>query len=214
MTPPTAASSWSTRPSPTPIRSGSTGQPTRKHQQHHKVSADEAQTPLIAKPYTQGVRPGRTTRGARARQRQRAGGQPLAVTAVGQPDQQGVTVSVAPDAQTVLATVTAALTRRRALPVHDRRRPRPYRPGEVTLVPRSPGQNSRAELRRDYQPPSLTVASGEHWPSRSSATGVTSTATRCYVDSGAVSASAGIRERHQRRHALPTPRRRPRRARR
>ena len=85
----------------------------------------QEKTQLTAKPYTQGVRPG-TTAVVHVLDVDKGPPGTYAVTAVGQPDQPGVTVAVAPDSQTVLATVTS-LSTRRALPVHDRRRARPHR---------------------------------------------------------------------------------------
>ncbi len=85
----------------------------------------QQKTQLTAKPYTQGVRPGTTTV-VHVLDADKGPAGTYAVSAVGQPDQPGVTVAVAPDAQTVLATVTS-LSGRRALPVHDRRRARPHR---------------------------------------------------------------------------------------
>jgi hypothetical protein len=65
----------------------------------------QEKTPLTAKPYTQGVRPGTTTV-VHVLDADKGPAGTYAVSAVGQPDQSGVTVAVAPDAQTVLATVT------------------------------------------------------------------------------------------------------------
>ena len=69
----------------------------------------QEKTQLTAKPYTQGVRPGTTTV-VHVLDVDKGPPGTYAVTAVGQPDQPGVTVAVAPDAQTVLATVTSLST--------------------------------------------------------------------------------------------------------
>src|SRR5262249_18031243 len=66
--------------------------------------------PLTAKPYTQGVRLGTSTVVHVLDVDKGPAGVTYAVTAVGQADQPGVTVAVAPDAQTVLATVTSLTT--------------------------------------------------------------------------------------------------------
>ncbi len=139
-------------------------QPKLVSGQNHNTNTDEtielAQTPLIAKPYTQGVRPDRTTVVHVLDRDSGPSGRPLAVTAVGQPDQPGVSVTIAPDAQTVLATVGTGL----AAPAHfqytiDDGRGRTAQ-AQVTLMPRDPGENVAPALRPDYQRPSLTVASG------------------------------------------------------
>ena len=103
-------------------------QPAKDHSTNTDNTTELTQAPLIAKPCTQGVRPDRTTVVHVLDHDSGPSGRPLAVTAVGQPDQPGVTVTIAPDAQTVLATVGRP-GRARALPVHDRRRARPDRLG-------------------------------------------------------------------------------------
>ena len=135
-------------------------QPAKNHTTNQNDLTEQTQAPLIAKPDTQGVRPGRTTVVHVLDNDSGPSGRPLAVTAVGPPDQPGVTVSIAPDAQTVLATVGNSL----AGDAHfqytiDDGRGRTAT-AEVTLVPRQAGQNSAPVLRPDYHPPSLTVASG------------------------------------------------------
>ncbi len=114
---------------------------------------------LTAKPYTQGVRPGTTTVVHVLDAVKGPTGETYAVTAVGTPDQPGVTVSVAPDAQTVLATVTALSTDAHfQYTVDDGHRHSVT--GEVTLVPRSPDQNEAPYLRPNYKQPPESVASG------------------------------------------------------
>ena len=112
-----------------------------------------------ATPLTQGVRPGVTTEVHVLDAVKGDPAQTYAVTAVGSSDQPGVTVSVSPDAQTVLATVTTL-----SADAHFQ-----YTVGdghghsatsEVTLVPRASGENSPPELKQSYQPPPLSVASG------------------------------------------------------
>ena len=134
--------------------------PQQNHDTNQNDLTEQTQTPLIAKPDTQGVRPGRTTVVHVLDNDSGPSGRPLAVTAVGQPDQAGVTVTIAPDAQTVLATVGGSL----AAPAHfqytiDDGRGRTAQ-ATVTLVPRGAGLNSAPALRPGYHPPSLTVASG------------------------------------------------------
>ncbi len=124
-------------------------------------TTDLTQAPLIARPDTQGVRPGRTTVVHVLDNDSGPSGRPLAVTAVGPPDQADVTVTIAPDAQTVLATVGADGLSGNAHFQYtiDDGRGRTAQ-AQVTLVPRDNEQNSAPALRRDYTPPSLTVASG------------------------------------------------------
>ena len=62
------------------------------------------------------------------------------MSAVGPPDQSGVTVAVAPDAQTVLATVTSLSTDAHFQYTIDDGHGHTAS-NEVTLVPRSPDQN-------------------------------------------------------------------------
>ncbi len=135
-------------------------QPNQNHTTNPNDTTELTQAPLIAKPYTQGVRAGRTTVVHVLDNDSGPSGRPLAVTAVGPADQPGVTVAIAPDAQTVLATVGAGLS----APAHfqytiDDGRGRTAE-AQVTLVPRDSGQNSAPVLRPHYSPPALTVASG------------------------------------------------------
>jgi hypothetical protein len=122
--------------------------------------ANEPQSiPLTASPVTQGVRPGTTTV---VHVLDTANGNPgvtYAVTGLGLPDQPGVHVTIAPDAQTVLATVTALSTDVHfSYTISDGHTHSAS--SEVTLVPRGPGQNAAPALRVNYQPPALKVAAG------------------------------------------------------
>src|SRR5579863_2022849 len=119
----------------------------------------QEKTPLTAKPYTQGVRPGTTTVVHVLDVDKGPAGLTYAVTAVGQPDQRGVTVAVAPDAQTVLATVTTLSADAHFQYTIDDGHGHTAS-AEVTLEPRAPGQNSAPQLRPGYQQPALSVASG------------------------------------------------------
>ncbi|MGH3150454.1 MAG: Ig-like domain-containing protein, partial [Streptosporangiaceae bacterium] len=149
------------------------------------------QAPLVAKPYTQGVRPDRTTVVHVLDVDSGPPGRPLAVTAVGPPDQPGVTVTISPDAQTVLATVGASL----AAPAHfqytiDDGHGRTAE-AQVTLEPRDPSQNSAPALRPDYHPPALTVASGGSITIPVIGDWRDGDGDPPFVDSGHLSASAG-----------------------
>jgi large repetitive protein len=117
------------------------------------------QAKLIAGDYTQGVRPGTTTVVHVLDAAKGPTGQTYAVTGVGTPDQPGVSVAVAPDAQTVLATVTTLSAEAHFQYTIDDGHGHSAT-GEVTLVPRSPGENAAPNLRPRYQQPSLSVASG------------------------------------------------------
>jgi hypothetical protein len=121
--------------------------------------ADQAQdkTLLAASPVTQGVRPGRTTVVHVLDDVRGSAGVTCAVTAVGQPDQPGVTVAIAPDAQTVLATVTTLATDAHFQYTIDDGHGHTAS-SEVTLVPRLADQNAAPALRVGYQPPTLKVA--------------------------------------------------------
>ena len=123
-------------------------------------TTEQTQAPLIAKPYSQGVRPDRTTVVHVLDKDSGPSGRPLAVTAVGQPDQPGVTLTIAPDAQTILATVGAGLTTDAHFQYTIDDGGGRTAGATVTLVPRLPDQNSPPVLRPDYHPPDLTVASG------------------------------------------------------
>ena len=117
------------------------------------------ETKLTAGDYTQGVRPGTTTVVHVLDAVKGPTGGTYAVTGVGTPDQPGVSVAVAPDAQTVLATVTTLSTEARFQYTIDDGHGHSAT-GEVTLVPRSPGENTAPSLRPNYQQPPLSVASG------------------------------------------------------
>ena len=124
-----------------------------------QTTETQQKTKLLASPYTQGVRPGTTTVVHVLDAVKGEPGVTYAVTAVGTPDQPGVTVSVAPDAQTILATVSTLSTDAHfQYTVTDGHGNQAT--SEVTLVPRSPSQNSPPALRPGYQQPSLSVAAG------------------------------------------------------
>ncbi|HEY6311311.1 MAG TPA: hypothetical protein VIY52_10970 [Streptosporangiaceae bacterium] len=114
---------------------------------------------LIAGNYTQGVRPGTTTVVHVLDAAKGPTGQTFVVTGVGTPDQSGVSVAVAPDAQTVLATVTTLSAEAHFQYTIDDGHGHAAT-GTVTLVPRSPGENAPPHLRPNYQQPPLSVASG------------------------------------------------------
>jgi large repetitive protein len=114
---------------------------------------------LIAGHYIQGVRPGSTTVVHVLDAAKGPAGETYAVTGVGTPDQPGVSVAVAPDAQTVLATVTTLSTDAQFQYTIDDGHGHAAT-GEVTLVPRSPGENDPPHLRANYRQPPLSVASG------------------------------------------------------
>ena len=116
-------------------------------------------TKLIAGNYTQGVRPGTTTVVHVLDAAKGPAGETYVVTGVGIPDQPGVSVAVAPDAQTVLATVTTLSADAHFQYTIDDGHGLSAT-GEVTLVPRSPGENAPPHLRPNYQQPPLSVASG------------------------------------------------------
>jgi large repetitive protein len=122
-----------------------------------QTTETQQKTKLVANPYTQGVRPGTTTVVHVLDAVKGEPGVTYEVTAVGTPDQPGVTVSVAPDAQTVLATVTTLSTDAHfQYTVTDGHGNQAT--SEVTLVPRSPSENSPPALRPGYQQPALFVA--------------------------------------------------------
>ena len=116
-------------------------------------------TKLIAGNYTQGVRPGTTTVVHVLDAAKGPAGETYVVTGVGIPDQPGVSVTVAPDAQTVLATVTTLSADAHFQYTIDDGHGLSAT-GEVTLVPRSPDENAPPHLRPNYQQPLLSVASG------------------------------------------------------
>ena len=134
-------------------------QPLKHRNPHRNVRVNQLRAPLIARPDIQGVRPGRTTVVHVLDNDSGPRGDLLAVTAVTRPDQPGVTVTIAPDAQTVLATVAGLSTDAHFVYTIDDGHGRTAQ-AKVTLVPRSPGQNRPPALRLHYQPPDLTVASG------------------------------------------------------
>jgi hypothetical protein len=150
----------------------------------------EEKTQLVAKPYTQGVRPGTTTVVHVLDVDKGPPGVTYAISAVGLPDQRGVTVSVAPDAQTVLATVTSLTTDAHFQYTIDDGHGHSAS-AEVTLVPVSPGQSSRPYLQPGYAQPPLSVAAGGtlivpvigYWRDFDG--------DPLYIDSGSVGASAG-----------------------
>lgn len=121
--------------------------------------AQNDKTKLIAGDDTQGVRPGTTTVVHVLDTAKGPAGETYVVTGVGTPDQPGVSVAVAPDAQTVLATVTTLSADAHFQFTIDDEHGRAAT-GEVTLVPRSPGENAPPHLRLNYQQPPLSVASG------------------------------------------------------
>ncbi len=117
------------------------------------------QDKLTAGHYTQGVRPGTTTVVHVLDAAKGPAGDTYVVTGVGTPDQPGVSLAVAPDAQTVLATVTTLSADASFDYTIDDGRGHAAT-GEVTLVPRSPDQNAPPHLGPHYQQPPLSVASG------------------------------------------------------
>ena len=115
-------------------------------------------TKLIAGNYTQGVRPGTTTV-VHVLDAAKGPCQTYVVTGVGTPDHPGVSVTVAPDAQTVLATATTPSAETHfQYTIEDEHGHAAT--GTVTLVPRSPGRSPARHLRPNYQQPPLSVASG------------------------------------------------------
>ncbi|MGH3292745.1 MAG: Ig-like domain-containing protein, partial [Trebonia sp.] len=149
----------------------------------------QEKTQLTAKPYTQGVRPGTTTV-VHVLDVDKGPPGTYAVTAVGQPDQPGVTVAVAPDSQTVLATVTSLSTDAHFQYTIDDGHGHTAS-NEVTLEPRAPDQNMAPALRPGYQPPSLSVASGGTLVIPVIGDWRDFDGDPLYIDSGAVTSSAG-----------------------
>lgn len=145
---------------------------------------------LRTDPLTQGVRPGVTTEVHVLDAVKGDPGLTYAVTAVGNPDQPGVTVSVAPDAQTVLARVTSLTSDAHFQYTVDDGYGHSAT-GEVTLVPRTPGENSAPNLKRSYRPPSLSVASGGTLVVPVIGDWRDGDGDPLYIDSGSVSARAG-----------------------
>jgi hypothetical protein len=154
---------------------------TQGKQQKNQLHADSL---------TQGVRPGVTTE---VHVLDAVKGDPAltyAVTAVGRPDQPGVTVSVAPDAQTVLAQVTSLTSDAHFQYTVDDGHGHSTT-GEVTLVPRTPSENSAPFLKQNYQPPSLSVPSGGTLVVPVIGDWRDGDGDPLYIDSGSVGASAG-----------------------
>ena len=149
----------------------------------------QEKTQLTAKPYTQGVRPGTTTV-VHVLDADKGPAGTYAVSAVGQPDQPGVTVAVAPDAQTVLATVTSLSADAHFQYTIDDGHGHTAS-NEVTLEPRSAGENAAPALRPGYQPPSLSVASGGTLVIPVIGDWRDFDGDPLYIDSGAVTGSAG-----------------------
>ena len=149
----------------------------------------QQKTQLTAKPYTQGVRPGTTTV-VHVLDADKGPPGTYAVTAVGQPDQPGVTVAVAPDSQTVLATVTSLSTDAHFQYTIDDGHGHTAS-NEVTLEPRSASENAAPALRPGYQPPSLSVASGGTLAIPVIGDWRDFDGDPLYIDSGAVTSSAG-----------------------
>jgi large repetitive protein len=125
------------------------------------IASPEA-TPLQAKPDTQGVRPGRTTVVHVLDNDSGPLGALLAVVKVGPPDQSQVSVAVAPDGQTVLATVGPGLTTNAHFEYTIDDGKGHTASAQVTLQPRQAGENSPPRLRDNYDLPDLSVASGGH----------------------------------------------------
>ena len=183
-------------------------QPQKNRKQSPNDNPDQSQAPLIAKPYTQGVRAGRTTVVHVLDNDSGPSGRPLAITAVGPPDEPGVTVTIAPDAQTILATVSAGLgTDAHFQYTIDDGRGRTAQ-AKVTLVPRGTGQNSAPARGRTTARRTSRSPPGRASPSPSSATGATSTATRS-TSTATLSPRPPDRSASTAAGPSPTPRRRP-----
>jgi len=150
----------------------------------------QEKTPLSARPYTQGVRPGTTTVVHVLDADKGPAGLTYAVSAVGQPDQPGVTVAVAPDSQTVLATVSSLSTNAHFQYTIDDGHGHTAS-GEVTLEPRAASQNAAPALRPGYRPPNLSVASGGTLVIPVIGDWRDFDGDPLYIDSGAVTRSAG-----------------------
>ena len=118
--------------------------------------------PLLAKPDTQGVRSGRTTVVHVLDNDSGPVGALLAVVKVGKPDQSQVTVAVAPDGQTVLATVAPGLSANAHFEYTIDDGKGHTANAQVTLQPRQPGQNGAPHLRDHYEATAVSVASGGH----------------------------------------------------
>jgi len=141
-------------------------------------------------PLTQGVRAGVTTE---VHVLDAVKGDPAltyAVVSVGSADQPGVSLSIAPDAQTVLATITSLTSEAHFQYTVDDGHGHSAT-GEVTLVPRTPAQNSPPALKQYYQPPSLSVASGGTLVVPVIGDWRDPDGDPLYIDSGSVTPSAG-----------------------
>jgi len=165
--------------------------PDKNHKAHHRHAAQQQRAPLIARPVTQGVRPGRTTVVHVLDDDSGPAGDVLAVTAAGRPDQRNVTVTIAPDAQTVLATVPGTMDGDAHFTYTIDDGHGHTAQGVVTLVPRSPDQNSAPALRRGYRAPDLTVASGASITVPVIGDWRDFDGDSLYVDDGHLSATAG-----------------------
>jgi hypothetical protein len=145
---------------------------------------------LRVNPLTQGVRPGVTTEVHVLDAVKGDPAQTYAVTSVGSPDLPGVTVSIAPDAQTVLATVTSLTGDAHfQYTVDDGHGHRAD--GQVTLTPRTPGENSAPYLKQGYVPPPLSVASGGTLAVPILGNWRDGDGDPLYIDSGSVTPGAG-----------------------
>ena len=123
------------------------------------IQAQNEKTPLTAKPYTQGVRPDRTTDVHVLDVDKGPARLTYQVIAVGKPDQPGVAVAIAPDGESVLATVgTLNADAHFQYTISDGRGH--VASSEVTLVPRAGNQNDPPYPQPGYQQPRLSVASG------------------------------------------------------
>lgn len=162
-----------------------------KNNSNSQVLQTPQQTPVVAKPYVQGVRPGRTTVVHVLDNDSGPAGATLAVTGLTAPDQPGVSVAISPDAQTVLATVGPALTSDAHFQytIDDGRGHTAT--AAVTLVPRAPSQNSAPALRPRYQAPTLKVASGGNLTVPVIGDWRDYDGDPLFVDSASLSASAG-----------------------
>lgn len=165
-------------------------QPNKSNNASQSVLANQ-NAPLIARPYTQGVRPGRTTLVHVLDNDSGPGGAVLAVTAVGKPDQPQVSVAIAPNGQGVLATVASGLAGNAHFEytIDDGRGHTAQ--AEVTLVPRAPGQNAAPAPRPDYHQPGLTVASSGSLDIPVTGDWRDYDGDPLYVDSASVHATAG-----------------------
>ncbi len=135
-------------------------QPSKDRQHHHRVTTTVQQTPLIAKPDVQGVRSRRTTVVHVLDNDSGPKGSLLAIIRLGQPDHSQVRVTLAPDAQEVLATVAPGLTTNAHFTYTIDDGHGHTAQAQVTLVPRGAGENKPPSLREHYQKPELAVSAG------------------------------------------------------